>query len=42
MQIVIILRKKFKYSTVIKYNITIFRTLAIDIGQLKCQQRQRK
>ena len=43
MQIVIILRKNFKYSTVIstfsEHN-TIFQTLSIDIWQLKCQQRQ--
>ena len=39
------MRKKFKYSTVISTlskHITIFRTLSIDIWQLKCQQRLTK
>ena len=37
------IEKNFKYSTVISAfskHITIFRTLSIDIWQLKCQQRQ--
>ena len=37
------IEKNFKYSTVISTfseHITIFRTLSIDIWQLKCQQRQ--
>ena len=41
-QIIIILRKKFKCSTVISVfseHIIIFRTISIDIWQLKCQQR---
>ena len=33
------IEKNFKYSTV-SQNITIFRTLSIDIWQLKCQLRQ--
>ena len=43
MQIVIILRKIFKYSTVIctfSEHITIFRTLSIDIWQFKHHHRQ--
>ena len=45
MQIFIILRKILKYSTVISTfseHITIFRTLSIDIWQLKCQKNRKQ